>query len=555
MELSLECIINNSSIASTVNPGGVLLDFLRRHEHLTGTKEGCREGDCGACTVLVGELHGGDVVYRSVNSCLLPLGDVQGKHVVTIEGINQPAALSPLQQPFVDEGGTQCGFCTPGFIISLTGYCLDDRRERATHHAATRVSGTDAIDAAAMDTAGTNAAAMDTAGTNAVAMDTAGTDAAAMDIAWTNAAATDAAVMDIAGTDAAATDEAAIDDAITAVDGNICRCTGHSPIRKAIRRITEFVSRHPNAGGSPLQHLVDQKILPEYFLTIASRLGELQTRTRAIALAEDSPVAIVAGGTDLYVQKAFTMHAEPVRRILSLHTAAVIVEQGDAIIIPGTTTVEDFRTSPIIGKYFPDLEQQLLQFGSTPIRHRATLAGNLANASPIGDMTCLFMALNASLTLEEGGARRTLALRKLYTGYKQLGKTPSELIAAITIAKPTPAARLSYEKVARRRYLDIASVNSAMSFDLLDGRMTNVGISAGGVGPTMLYLADTSAACSDKIMDARVFAEAWLIASGEISPISDARGSAGYKRLLLRQLLAAHIMKFFPDVVKKEAFA
>jgi xanthine dehydrogenase small subunit len=502
MEAVFECIINNTSVKAAVNPGIVLLDYLRQHEHLTGTKEGCREGDCGACTVLVGEVRGTDVVYTAVNSCLLPLGDVNGKHVVTIEGLNlnsglipgrtsgQPSDLTPIQHAFVEEGGTQCGFCTPGFIVSLTGYCLTEAR------------------------------------THSMRPD-----------------------------DGAAADMFAVNNAITAVDGNICRCTGHSPIKRAIRRVTEYLAIHPHADGSPLEHLVAQKILPEYFLSIASRLNDVRSNGEAVLIVDDAEAHIVSGGTDLYVQKAFTMHAEPAARISSLRGTVAIAERDGAIHIPGATTIEEFRCSPIVHKYFPTLESQLLMFGSTPIRNRATIAGNLANASPIGDMICLFMAMDATLTLRDGASLRTVALRKFYTGYKQLDKKKRELIASITIAIPGAAACLSYEKVSRRRYLDIASVNSAMQFDLCEGGLSRVGISAGGVGPTMVFLKAASGFLDGKTMDAGVFEEVISIASEEISPISDARGSADYKRMLLRQLLAAHVMKYFPGVVKKEMFS
>src|SRR4051812_42818047 len=100
-----------------------LLDFIRYHQHLTGTKTGCNEGDCGACTVLIGEIRDNELQYRTFTSCLTPLGNVQGKHVVTIEEINMDT-LTPVQQPMVDQSATQCRFCTPGFVISLTGFCL-----------------------------------------------------------------------------------------------------------------------------------------------------------------------------------------------------------------------------------------------------------------------------------------------------------------------------------------------------------------------------------------------------------------------------------------------
>ena len=128
----IEFILNNSDIATDLPAGTTVLDFVRYHQDLKGTKIGCREGDCGACTILVGELVSGEVKYRSMTSCLMPLANAAGTHIVTIEGINpEDGGLTPVQQAMVDESGTQCGFCTVGFVMSLTGFCLD--RSIATH--------------------------------------------------------------------------------------------------------------------------------------------------------------------------------------------------------------------------------------------------------------------------------------------------------------------------------------------------------------------------------------------------------------------------------------
>ncbi|MBA3352386.1 MAG: 2Fe-2S iron-sulfur cluster binding domain-containing protein, partial [Blastocatellia bacterium] len=123
----IQFILNNQDITTDLHAGTTVLDFVRYHKNLKGTKIGCREGDCGACTVLVGELKGGDVSYRTMTSCLMPLANAAGKHVVTIEGINpDDGSLTPVQQAMVDESGTQCGFCTVGFVMSLTGFCVDE---------------------------------------------------------------------------------------------------------------------------------------------------------------------------------------------------------------------------------------------------------------------------------------------------------------------------------------------------------------------------------------------------------------------------------------------
>ncbi|RZK27232.1 MAG: 2Fe-2S iron-sulfur cluster binding domain-containing protein [Hymenobacter sp.] len=123
----LTFFLNDQLIRTTEPAASALLDFVRYHEHLMGTKIGCREGDCGACTVLVGELAEGSqrIDYQSMTSCLTPLGNVHGKHIVTVEGINQASGqLTPVQQAIVDHNGAQCGFCTVGFVMSLTGHSL-----------------------------------------------------------------------------------------------------------------------------------------------------------------------------------------------------------------------------------------------------------------------------------------------------------------------------------------------------------------------------------------------------------------------------------------------
>ena len=125
----IQFILNKKVIRTTASPGMTLMDFIRQHEQLKGTKIGCREGDCGACTVLVGSLKGDDVSYKSITSCISPLGNANGKHIVTIEGINFEEGLNTSQKAMTDNYATQCGYCTPGFVVSLTGYALGKTTE------------------------------------------------------------------------------------------------------------------------------------------------------------------------------------------------------------------------------------------------------------------------------------------------------------------------------------------------------------------------------------------------------------------------------------------
>jgi len=124
--------LNDSYVETDESKGLLVLDFVRKHRRLTGTKEGCKEGDCGACAILVGTLEDDRVRYEPVTSCLVPLGEMEGKHVVTIEGLNFPRELTPVQRAMVDHGGTQCGYCTPGFVVSKHWFLMDESAAQPT---------------------------------------------------------------------------------------------------------------------------------------------------------------------------------------------------------------------------------------------------------------------------------------------------------------------------------------------------------------------------------------------------------------------------------------
>jgi xanthine dehydrogenase small subunit len=464
------CIVNDKEVSTQANLNMVVLDFLRRDRHLTGTKEGCREGDCGACTILIGELHNDEMQYKSVNSCLMPLGDAMGKHLITIEGINQPAELNLIQQAFVDESATQCGFCTPGFLMSLTGYCMNSE-----HYS--------------------------------------------------------------------------FENAVGSMDGNICRCTGHPPIKKAAAKIVrQLEARSSSNGFSHQQHLIEQKILPTYVASIPHRLKKMEESLKDLKIEIEEHVHIVSGGTDLYVQRAFTMVNEKTKRLAGEKKPSIIREVNGDIHVSGTTTVEEFQRSETMRAFISGIETFSALFGSTPIRNRATLAGNIVNASPIGDMTALLLALNASLILARNESTRNVSLRKFYKGYKQTDKASDEIIETIVLPKPSRPRVVNFEKVSRRRYLDIASVNSAMTVSAEGHFIVEANLTAGGVSATPLFLFATSEFLRNKEISDNVLVEAESTIQQEIKPISDARGSADYKRLLLRQLFFAHMFTFFPEV-------
>jgi xanthine dehydrogenase small subunit len=303
--------------------------------------------------------------------------------------------------------------------------------------------------------------------------------------------------------------------------------------------------------------------VPDYFQQMPERLAELRAETAADVAARtggrlpDAPQAaasagswLLGGGTDVLVQRADEVFAAEVELLYGHAERCFIREQPDGRISMGSaTTAEDLRSSELLQRHFPRLRQHLKLVSSTPIRNMATVAGNFVNASPIGDLTIFFLALDARLTLQDAaGRQRQLPLREFYIGYKQLNRKPDEQVVEISFHPPAADEVFNFEKVSKRTHLDIASVNSAARLRVHNGIIQEAHLAAGGVGPTPLYLRQTSAFLVGQELTAGTLRAANEVAQQEISPIGDARGAAEYKRLLLRQLLFAHFLEHFPQL-------
>lgn len=482
----IKFILNNQTIETDLPKGATVLDFVRYHKNLKGTKIGCREGDCGACTILVGELCGGAVKYRSQTSCLMPLANARGKHLVTVEGVNKAdGELTEVQSAMVEESGTQCGFCTVGFVMSLTAFCLDD-----------------------------------TPKTN--------------------------------------------ESAISSIDGNICRCTGYKSIERAAESLTRTLNE--KNGQSQIDYAIAKGIVPASFADIKNRLEDLRktpieksTETEntlkknaeKFGVADDSddgyPKTIiktakpfVGGGTDLYVQNPEEMVYAAAENLFDASDLRFIEENGEFIEIGAAVVVTDLLVSPVFQNLFPNLHKHLKLVSSTPIRNMATVAGNFINASPIGDMTAWFLALDASIVFN---TEREIALKDFYLSYKTLAKTEDEFVTKIRFRRNFT--HFNFEKVSKRINLDISTVNSAISIKIENDSIRKARVSAGGVAPIPLYLRKTSEFLTGKKISEETISQANEILQTEISPISDVRGTREYKRLLLRQLFTAHFVELF----------
>jgi|WetSurMetagenome_2_1015567.scaffolds.fasta_scaffold16279_2 xanthine dehydrogenase small subunit len=469
MTEEISFVLNNDSVSVKIDSAIVLLDFIRKHKHLTGTKEGCKEGDCGACTVLVGNLVNDKLEYHSVNSCLLPLGNIKNTHIVTIEGLNG-TNLNHIQADFIKEGASQCGFCTPGFIVSLTGYLINSEVYK-------------------------------------------------------------------------------IDDALNSIAGNICRCTGYTSIKRAVNDVlikTEFIDDN---GQDKISFLINNNILPDYFSGITEQLKKLQIEK--LNGQEKGTKYFVAGGTDLYVQKPDELLEQQISFIKNKNLSYIKVDNS-VCHVGAATNFEMINDSPVFKNYFPRLKSYFNLIASLPIRNIATVGGNIINASPIGDMTIFFLALNASVVLSNGTKQRKILLKELFKGYKLLEKTDDEYLEYIEFNLPLKNSHFNFEKVSKRTHLDIASVNSAMYVEVNNDIITETHISAGGVAPTPLYLESTSLFLIGKKIKIESLFEAFPVIQSEISPISDIRGSADYKRLLINQLFKAHFIELFPELIKVE---
>ena len=453
-------ILNNKTIKTSEHSGMTLLDFVRYQQRLTGTKIGCREGDCGACTVLVGTLENNTIHYQSITSCISPLGNAHGKHIVTVEGTNLKNKLTTAQEAMKANYATQCGFCTPGFVVALTGFALSNSENNYSN-------------------------------------------------------------------------------ALDAISGNICRCTGYKAIEKAAHQV---VAKLENQEKNSFKWLIENEFIPAYFESIPQLLKDIETKD-----LNQPKGKYISGGTDLYVQQADHLADNDVHLIAEKDYLKGIKIENETCTIGTNATVSDLWNHTKLNSILPNLKKHLKLVSSEQIRNMASFGGNLVNASPIGDMTIFFLALNSDITIiNEDQYERTIALKKFYQDYKIFDLKEGELLKNIHFKLPTKQSFFNFEKVCKRTHLDIASVNSAIHISIENKTITEAHVAIGGVAAIPKYLHITSTFLIGKSLTSETILEANKMLQNEIAPISDVRGTSNYKRLLARQLFYAHFTELFP---------
>ncbi|WP_425399305.1 xanthine dehydrogenase small subunit [Aeoliella sp.] len=453
-----------------------LADYLRLcyhppdDERLTGTKIACAEGDCGACTVLVGtpDSDSTSVVYQSVDACIAFVFQMDGRHVVTVEGLRQAGGLTGIQQAMVDCHGSQCGFCTPGFVMAMHGMVEEQQAASKTQHL----------------------------------------------------------------------DE---EDVRLGLSGNLCRCTGYLQILQAAIGVDLSTAELMDTLFDSKAMLQELAKLHEQSVCIAPRRDKrLVAVPRSLddlleVRAKYLDARLVAGATDLGVQHNHGRY-QPEQVIATGQVPAMrtVGIDGDELVCGGAATWSEI--DEVIADRLPEFHQVLLRFGSPQVRHFGTLAGNLANASPIADSIPFLMVAESTLTLASRRGARQLPIGEFYQGYKQIDLAADEVISEVRTPLPSSDVAIKLYKISKRRDMDISTVTAAFWFELDGDQITGVRVAVGGVGPTVVRLPKAEQVMSGAPLTLATFQLAGSIARGLVQPISDVRGTAGYRSQLVENL-------------------
>ncbi|MBA3595256.1 MAG: xanthine dehydrogenase small subunit [Polaromonas sp.] len=494
--LNIIRFVRGGQLVSLVNvpPSRTLLEVLREDLGLTGTKEGCGEGDCGACTVVVGEAVDGKIQYKAVNSCIKLAHSIDGQALWTVEdiaptlvasrtslppegalrlrpgeaGSAAPAGnrerfeptLHPAQQAMVDCHGSQCGFCTPGFVMSMFGMYQNHVCQGRT-----------------------------------------------------------------------ITRELAQQE----LSGNLCRCTGYRPIFDAAQQMAALPAGRIDEANllSKMELLAPVGRGPEPDLPYKSP----RTLAELLAVRAAHPGAqLVAGCTDvgLWVTK---MHKEfsQVLDVTRVEELRRIERYPHHIAIGAAVTLSDAFAALVADR--PQLQTFANRFAGLPVRNAGTLGGNVANGSPIGDSMPLLIALGANVVLMSTRGHREMPLELLYTGYRKNVMAPDEVLAWIKVPLPEAEEVLKAYKISKRYDDDISAVCLVVNLQLAGGKVAKVSIGAGGVAAVPARAVQTEAFLRGKVWTQATVLEAMQTLRDEFQPLSDMRASATYRSEVLGNLL------------------
>jgi xanthine dehydrogenase small subunit len=456
---------------SGIDPTTTVLRWLRETKRLTGTKEGCAEGDCGACTVLVGHIESGRIRYRSINACIAFLPMLEGLSVITVEGVAGPGgALHPCQQAMVECHGSQCGFCTPGFVMSLYGEHLNRRNptiEKPAQH---------------------------------------------------------------------------VDDILA---GNLCRCTGYAPIRAAASHMQTLATPawdEARYGSTVLAALAAIQHNDEVEITGNGRTMRLvATEDQFAAYLEQHPDArIVSGATDvgLWVTKQGRDIARALHMRWSSSKVDRTVMQSDRLRGRSVWWTSAFASLADLPSRDPlGLTELLRRFAGPQVRHSGTIGGNIANASPIGDLAPALLAHGAVVHLRRGKIQREVPLDQFFVSAGKTVLEPGEFITGFHVEEPGQQVLFSVYKVSKRFDDDISAVCGAFFMTIADGKIATARIAYGGMAATPKRATAVEAALVGQPGNSATIEAALDAYDQDFSPITDMRASSSYRMTIAKNLL------------------
>ena len=453
--MTIRFLLNGEPVDVDAPPTATLLDWLRDDRRLTGTKEACCEGDCGACTVMVTNPDGSAC---ALNACILLLPQLEGRAVRTVEGIAGPdGALHPVQQAMVDHHGSQCGFCTPGFVVSMAVAHLNGRHDH--------------------------------------------------------------------------------DDQLA---GNLCRCTGYAPIIRAAKAAR--TAPVPGWMQADAETLRDPAFIFPQIRTGGHPPPACPRSTDELAdwYLENPDATLIAGATDagLWVTKGLR-NLSPVAFLNQCADLRGIVADDETIRIGAMTTIAELGA--FIADRHPAFAELIRRYGSVQVRNAATIGGNIANGSPIGDSPPALIALGAMLHLRRGAARRVMALEDFFLDYGRQDRGPGEFVEAVSI--PAQPDRLRCYKLSKRFDQDISAVCGAFNITVEEGEVTAARIAFGGMAGTPKRARSVEAALIGQPWQAATITAAQGAFAADFTPLSDMRASADYR---LRSAQAM-LMRCFHD--------
>lgn len=474
MKKTINFFLNGTLREVQVKAETTVLELLRNSLELNGIKEGCGEGDCGACTVVIGAVREGKIHYKSVAGCLYLAAKLEGKHLITIEGLSEKDKLHPIQEAILNGHATQCGFCTPGVTLSILALYLE--RKNPTKEEFRRY-----------------------------------------------------------------------------LEGNLCRCTGYVSIRKIPEFLEDLLVCCEDIRPKYLTETEKKQLdFQQNDIYIDDGINAYYAPNREENLKkfldshpefmEENKIRFLNGGSDVVV--GIKKRGQHVRLLLDLSRISSLQHISyDANTLTFGGGVSLSRMIDTTKHIFPEFAVTVQKMCSEQVRSSATVSGNIVNASPVADTVPLLMVVDAKITLNGINGLRTVSIRNFFHGYKKTENKADEWIQSISI----PLGEFNFihfEKVSKRKEVDISAVNSAIALKVEDGVIQKARVACGGVSATTLYMSKTSRFLTGRQMGEETFLKAFEIIQTEATPIKDVRGSAQYRKAVLQNLLLKHYLAY-----------